>query len=284
MNSIAYFTTVLPPKLMKKLCLIYKPLLLLFFSIGTQIFAQSGISVSPPRTYFTLNPGESDRKKILVTNVSDVSTLELSISFNDWKYDNYGSNVISDPNTLTISAAKWITVLSGNVFKLGPKESKEIEVLMQVPDKINSENIHTAMMYITQTNPVEGKNKSGENIKISIRTGVKIYQRLNIGRNQDIDFTDFKFDKANNQLILNVQNDGNVWSEGTIKNELINQETGKQTILKDVVFYSLPNDKRIVLMSLPEDLEKGNYIVTATLALDDVENIKIAELSFSNEK
>lgn len=269
---------------MKKLCLIYKPLLLLFFSIGAQIFAQSGISVSPPRTYFTLNPGESDRKKILVTNVSDVSTLELSISFNDWKYDNYGSNVVSDPSTLSISAAKWITVLSGNVFKLGPKESKEIEVLMQVPDKINSENIHTAMMYITQTNPVEGKNKSGENIKISIRTGVKIYQRLNIGRNQDIDFTDFKFDKENNQLILNIQNDGNVWSEGTIKNELINQETGKQTSLKDVVFYSLPNDKRIVLMPLPEDLEKGNYIVTATLALDEVENIKIAELSFSNEK
>lgn len=268
---------------MKKLCL-YKSLLLIFFSFNAHVFAQSGISVSPPRTYFTLNPGESDRKKILVTNVSDVNTLELSISFNDWKYDNYGSNIISDPSTLPTSAAKWITVLSGNVFQLGPKESKEIEVLMQVPDKINAENIHTAMMYITQTNPVEGKNKSGENIKISIRTGVKIYQRLNIGRNQDVEFTDFKFDKDQNQLILNIQNEGNVWSEGTIKNELINQETGKQIILKDVVFYSLPNDKRIVLISLPEDLDKGNYIVTATLALDEVENIKIAELSFSNEK
>lgn len=264
----------------------YLTLLISFLTLicANKTNAQSGISVSPPRTYFSLNPGESERKKILVTNVSDVNTLELAVSFNDWKYDDYGTNVVSEPNTLPTSSANWITVLPGNTLTLLPKESKEIEILMQVPEKINQEAVHTTMMYITQTNPINGANKSGENIKISIRTGVKIYQRLNTGREQNIEFTNFEFNKAENELVLKIENEGNVWGEGTIKNEIINQENGKQIILQDVVFYSLPNDKRIVYIPLPKNLEKGSYIATSTLSLGDNDNIKIAELSFSNDK
>lgn len=254
------------------------------FLLSINSNAQSGVSVSPPRTYFNLNPTESDRKKILVTNISDVNTLELAISFNDWKYDDYGTNIVSDPNSLLTTCADWITVLSGNTFTLLPKESKEIEVLMQVPEKINQEDVHTAMMYISQTNPIIGKNKTGENIKISVRTGVKIYQRLNVNRNMNVEFTNFVFDKFSGNLVLNIVNEGNVWSEGTIKSELINQDNGKTLKLPDVVFYSLPKDKRIVNIELPKDLEKGSYIATSTLSLGDNDNIKIAELNFSNEK
>ena len=263
--------------------------LILFFSVsvlffGQKVQAQSGISVSPPRTYFSLNPGEDDRKKILITNVSDVNTLELAISFNDWKYDEFGTNIVSDPNTSSTSCANWITIISGNTLTLQPKESKEIEVLMNVPKEISADDVHTTMMYITQTNPVAGQNKSGENIKISIRTGVKIYQRLNIGRDVNVEFTNFVFDKTQNNLVLNIENAGNVWSEGTIKNEMINQENGKQIALPDLVFYSLPNDKRVVYIPLPKDLEKGTYIATSTLSLGDKKKKKIAELSFSNDK
>lgn len=252
--------------------------------ISTKISAQSGITVSPPRTYFALNPGESERKKIMVTNVSDVHTLELSVSFNDWKYDEFGGNVVSEPNTLPTSNANWITVLPSNTFTLLPKESKEIEVLMQVPEKINTESVHTAMMYITQTNPIAGQNKSGENIIFSIRTGIKIYQRLNIARDTNVEFTNFVYDKTENRLVLNISNEGNVWSEGTITNEIINQENGQQIKLQDAVFYSLPNDKRIVYIPLPKDLPKGSYIVTSTLSFEKDDQLKIAELTFSNDK
>ena len=259
-------------------------LLISFGFLGNKAQAQSGVSVSPPRTYFSLNPGEEDRKKILVTNVSETNTLELAISFNDWKYDELGTNIVTDPNPTSASCAKWITIVSGNTLTLQPKESREIEVLMQVPATISADNAHTAMMYITQTNPVAGQNKSGENIKISIRTGVKIYQRLNIGREVNVDFTNFVFDKSENKLVLNLQNEGNIWSEGTIKSEIINQENGKQIALQDAVFYSLPNDKRTVNIALPQNLEKGTYIATSTLSLGENDQIKIAELIFSNDK
>ena len=64
----------------------------------------------------------------------------------------------------------------------------------------------------------------------------------------------------------------------------INQENGKQIALQDAVFYSLPNDKRTVNIALPQNLEKGTYIATSTLSLGENDQIKIAELSFSNDK
>ncbi len=46
----------------------------------------------------------------------------------------------------------------------------------------------------------------------------------------------------------------------------------------------LPNDKRIVYIPLPKDLSKGSYIVTSTLSFEKDDQLKIAELTFSNDK
>jgi len=268
---------------MKVICQINALICLLFVMLANTVCAQAGISVSPPRTYFTLNPGDIERKKILVTNTSDTNALELAVSFNDWKYDEFGTNEISDPNSLSNSCANWLTVFPSNVLTLDPKESKEIEVQMVVPEKITPEFVHTAMMYITQTNVTTEQNKKGENIRITLRTGVKIYQRENIGRDLNVDFTDFTYSKSTNQLILKIENIGNVWGEGTIKNELINQDNGEVTNLPEMVFYSLPADKRTLIIDLPNELPKSKYIVNSTLNLGETDFIKIAELSFSNE-
>lgn len=255
----------------------------LFLLIVITLKAQAGISVSPPRTYFTLNEGETERKKILVTNTSNENALELAISFNDWVYDEFGANVILEPNSSKSSLSNWLTIFPSNVLTLAPKESKEIEVQIQVPDKINDNLVRTTMMYITQTNVTTEQNKKGENIRITLRTGVKIYHRNNNGRDLNIDFIDFKYSKANNQLILKIDNIGNVWGEGTIANELINQDNGEEIPLKDVVFYSLPGDKRTIVIPLPENLPKSNFIVNSTLNIGETDYVKIAELSFSNQ-
>lgn len=251
--------------------------------IANFVHAQAGLSVSPPRTYFTLDPGGMERKKILVTNTSESNALELAISFNDWKYDEFGTNIISDPNSLSNSCSNWLTIFPSNVLTLGPKESKEIEVQMKVPDQITPDFVHTAMMYITQTNVTTEQNKKGENIRITLRTGVKIYQHENVGRDLNVDFLDFSYSKTTNQLILKIENVGNVWGEGTIKNELINQENGEIITLPEMVFYSLPEDHRTIMIDLPKDLPKTSYIANSTLNLGETDFIKIAELSFSNE-
>lgn len=258
-------------------------LLFVFILLSTIILAQSGISVTPPRNYFTLNPGEKEKKIIQVSNLSSTDNLEFAISFNDWVYDENGSNKVVEANTLENSCSSWINVFPSNVFSLAPNEKKEIEIEMTVPDTINDTPVHTTMMYITQTNTTNGRNSAGEKIKFSLRSGVKIYQRRNIQQDLNIEFIDYKYIKEENKLVIDIDNLGNIWADGIIMNELVNQDTGKVTELKDVVFYSLPGDKRTLVIALPKDLPVGKYIATSTVDLGDANDSKVAELIFDYE-
>src|SRR5690606_32736762 len=109
-------------------------ILSLGFLIPSFVYSQTGISVSPPRTYFTVNPGKSEIKKILVSNPSKTNTLELSVSLNDWEYDDAGNNVIMEAGESTTSSASWISILPQSFFSLPPGESYELDVQVNVPE------------------------------------------------------------------------------------------------------------------------------------------------------
>jgi hypothetical protein len=257
---------------------------LIILFVGPAIaYSQTGISVSPPRSYFTLAPGESETKKILVSNPSKTNTLELSVSFNDWEYDSLGNNVIVVAGELATSCASWIDILPQSFFSIAPGASHEIDVRMNVPEKLDDAvPVHTAMLFVTQINPSDGVNEQGANIKIAVRSGVKIYHRNSVNRDANIDIQNFAYHKSNpNQLKFSYGNIGNVWTDGTISCELLNQETGKKTKLNDVVFYSMPEDKRTLFIELPEDLEPAKYVATAIIDYEHAASVKMAELSFS---
>lgn len=249
------------------------------------VFAQTGISVSPPRTYFTLDPGQIETKKILVSNPSKTNTLELSVSFNDWEYDSLGNNVLAEQNQLVSSCASWIDVLPQSFFSIAPGASYEMDIRMKVPEDLDdSVPVHTSMIFITQINPSDGVNEQGANIKIAVRSGVKIYHRTNVMRDSEVDILNFAYQKANpKQLKFAFENVGNVWTDGTITCDLLNQETGKKVKLQDVVFYSMPGDERTVFINLPEQLDPGKYIATAIVDYEKAASVKMAELSFQYE-
>lgn len=261
-------------------------IIILIFSFSSISFAQTGLSVSPPRTYFTLGPGKSETKKILVSNPSKTNTLELSVSFNDWEYDSLGNNVIVETGRLAASCAEWIDILPQSFFSIAPGASHEIDVRMTVPEILNdSIPVHTAMVFITQINPSDGVNEQGANIKIAVRSGVKIYHRNSVKRDANVDVQGFAYNKESpRQLKFSYGNIGNVWTDGTISCELLNQETGKKVKLNDVIFYSMPGDKRNVFLELPDGLEPAKYIATAIIDYEHAASVKIAELSFSYEK
>lgn len=245
-----------------------------------EVFSQSGLSVSPPRTYFTLNEGETEIKTLLVSNPSKTSTLELAVSFNDWEYDEKGNNVIKNPGELETSCVNWINVLPESYFILEPGASYELQLQMNVPEQISQNSVHTTMMYITQINSEDAINEQGANIKISLRTGVKIYHRKSITRNTSVEPIDYKYQSEKNSLELTFINDGNVWADGTISHLLINQFTGEKIKLEDQVFYSMPGDKRILPIELPENLDTGSYIMSTVFDTGDKSSVKMAELVF----
>lgn len=250
------------------------------------VYSQTGISVSPPRTYFTVNAGGTETKKILVSNPSKTNTLELSVSLNDWEYDEAGNNVIMDAGESKTSSAAWISILPQSFFSLPPGESYELDVQLNVPeDADQSIPVHTSMLYITQINPTDGIDEQGANIKIAVRSGVKIYHRYDVKREPVIEVNNFAYSKTNHpdKLKISFANEGNVWTDGTIICELLNQNTGKKIKLQDAIFYTMPGNSRDLFLQLPDDLASAPYIATAIIDYEGAAAVKLAELSFSYE-
>jgi hypothetical protein len=254
------------------------------FLFPSLVYSQTGISVSPPRTYFTVNAGMTETKKILVSNPSKTNTLELSVSLNDWEYDEVGNNVIMDAGESNTSSAAWISILPQSFFSLPPGESYELDVQLNVPvDADQSIPVHTSMLYITQINPTDGIDEQGANIKIAVRSGVKIYHRYDVKREPVIEVSNFAYSKANHpdKLKISFANEGNVWTDGTIICELLNQNTGEKIKLQDAIFYTMPGNNRDLFLQLPENMVSAPYIASAIIDYEGAAAVKLAELSFS---
>lgn len=254
-------------------------------------FSQTGISIGPPRVYFTIGPGQSQTERILVTNPSTDYTLELGVSLDDWEYNEQGDNVIHPAGTLPTSCANWITVRDA-FFAIGPGETKELEIQMTVPRRAEdaesiktgpSVPVRTAMLYVTQLNPRDDVDEDGATIRISVRSGIKLYQRAPGVVPAAIDITNFRLDESQTgrpKLILHYANVGKIWADGVISVDLLNQETGQTIRIPDLRYYSMPGDLRSQAITLPENLPHGTYLATAIVDYGNSRSIQLAELEF----
>lgn len=262
----------------------------LFFVTGIPLASsQTGIAIGPPRVYFTIGPGQSQTEKILVSNPSKDYTLELGISLEDWEYNERGDNIIHPAGTLSTSCAAWVSVQEA-FFSLGPGESREIEIQMTVPldhapdgTAASTPPVRTAMLYVTQLNPRDGVDETGANIRIAVRSGIKLYQRMPGPVQPSIDITNFRLEDENDEkhLSLHYVNNGSIWADGVINIELLNQQTGAKITIPEVRYYSMPGDNRIQAIPLPADLAPGSYIATAIVDYGDSRSVQIAELEFN---
>lgn len=246
------------------------------------LIAQTGISVSPPRTFYQINPGESEVKKLLITNPSPVHGLDLSVSIHDWHYDESGSNVVKEAGSIETSCAEWISILPASIFHLGPNESTELDILLNPPEDLDPKTpVHTVMLYITQLNPTNAIDQQGANIQVAVRTGVKIYHRDRSPRKHHIEPLEFYLDKDNQEIILVFENQSNVWTDGSITSELLSQTDGRHIQLPEIAFYTLPDDKRKIRIPLDKNLPSGTYIISSVFEYADIVNM--AELKFEYE-
>jgi len=246
--------------------------------------AQLGISVSPPRVYYTLNPGETGSQKVLISNVSKEHLLNLSLTFGDWKYDTYGNNLMFPPDSLNNSCAGWLSVPSGTYITLDPGENREIDLTMTVPTGLSSDaNVQTAMLFVTQMNPVDGVDAQGAAIRINVRQGIKIYRKSHAPEVKKVGIENLAYEKETNSLVLTFTNAGNIWINGRVNTSLFNQTTGKESNIEAIDFYTMPGDRRIMHLPFRHALEIGKYTATVMLDYGDETTIEAAELEFTYE-
>jgi P pilus assembly chaperone PapD len=267
---------------MKKLYYIF---LYLVCSLGLNMHAQTGVSVSPPRLYFESGLGNSNTQTITVTNVSAKNSLDLAVSLGDWEYNERGENMMSAANTLPNSCAGWVSVKKeDNYFTLAPGERKDIDVTITVPNTLSDQLLtHTAVLYVSQMNPVDDVDNKGANIKVSIRSGIKLFHKLPSAKNKKLEISNLVYGKSKSTLELSFDNLGDLWADGKIFTDLVNTQNGKKTTLDAVIFYTMPGNKREVTIPLPAGLEKGKYTASVMIDYGDRDNLELGELNFTYE-
>lgn len=247
--------------------------------------AQTGLSVTPPRAYYELDAGQTGTEQITITNASRSTLLELAITLADWEYDGEGNNVFYPPDSLRNSCAGWVVVKDGSYLSLKPGESRTLDVSLSVPNTLDPTiPAYTAMLFVTQMNPVDDVNEQGANIKVSVRSGIKLFHRPKTARQKGITINNLLFNKDNSSIELHFENTGNVWADGTIHTELLNTATGKDRTLDDIVFYSMPGNLRKVTIPLPERLKMGtDFVATVIIDYGKRQQLEAAELTFRYE-
>lgn len=256
----------------------------LSFNFSTYCYAQTGIAVSPGRVFFHEPPGGNDTQYIKLTNPTN-KELEIGVSFSDWNYDKNGTNQLMEAGSLDISCTDWIQVQPGTYFVLEPRETKNVEVLFNVPeDPDTSIPVRTGMLFFTQLNPGQARDQTGASIQVTVRMGVKIYHSFREKSSSDLEITGFKnyLGEKNEKIMeLTVENTGELWTNGKVKWELFHKNTGHKISLKESSFHTLPGDKRFIKQVLPKDLRKGNYTLSAIVTYGEKDVLKIAELDFT---
>lgn len=258
---------------------------LLFIATTNIASAQVGLSVSPPRVYYSIAEGESGTQNLLINNISKDHPLDLAITFGDWEYDEYGNNVMFPPDSLENSCASWLSLPEGTYLTLQPGESREIELRMSVPEETEGykSSVNTAMVYVTQMNAVDGVDADGAAIKVNVRQGIKVYHNDASATKKLIEIVELSLDSENDRLRLSFNNSGNIWANGTVNTTLFNQNTGDEIVLDESVFYTLPGDKRTMFLPFGKDLASGEYIATIIIDYGDEVALEAAELQFSYE-
>lgn len=261
----------------------HSKLFIILLVISQVTLAQTGLTVSPPRLYFESTKGQSTNQKITITNVSNENTLDLAVSLGDWQYDKYGENITLEPNTLDSSCASWITIKpEDSYFSLKPGEKKELEVVLTNSSQLKDTlPVHSAILYVSQMNPIDDMDSNGTKVKVSVRSGVKIYHKQ-IGNNQrKIEIQNAVYKNTEKAFLLQIENKGNIWGDGKVFVDILDQSTGKKISLPTTIFYTMPGNKRDILFPIPESLTKAHkYLATFLIDYGDDNTIEMAELQF----
>ena len=244
-----------------------------------------GMSTNPPRLYFTAPPNRNETKKLTVMNTGQIP-LELGISIGDWDYDSLGNNRLYEAGALKTSATSWIQIYPSSYLVLPPGERKDLDIILTPPANTDSSaSVHTAMIFLTQLNPMNSQTVQGANIKVNIRSGTKVYYSSFPENTRNLEITNFKKLSPISQdsttfLELTTSINGKLWVEGDVRTDLLNMQSGKRTKLPDIRFYALPGDVRLIRMKLPGDLPSGHYTATAQINFGKKNELKVAELEF----
>jgi len=259
-----------------------------FALIIVQSFSASAqsVSLSPSRLYYKAAPGETKKQVVHVTNNSDV-TQSFTITFGDFSATGTdGKTQLMKAGESEHSCSHYMSV-SPSFFELEAGKSQDVQVIIDLPNlpEANKVKWGTMMLKLTKEKKEANKGQSdgvGMGILETFQFVVHIFQTPPSITLKQAEIENFKETSAVGDsvrtLVLIAKNTGEAILDCATYLEFSNLQTGYEQRTKPAAFTMLPGGGRQMRYSVPKDLPKGKYTVTAIVDIGSKDAVQAAEM------
>ena len=247
--------------------------LLLCTNIALKVSAQN-LGVYPTALAFSLSKGNSESQVVNITNGSD-KKMQFRLYLNDWIRDTVGGHEYYEPNSISRSCSRWVT-LNKNFIELEPGKSTQITIKLTIPDSANTDEMKWSMLFVetVEENTAQASKNATAAVQNLLRIGIHIYQTPPSLTDKQIKAFDLKpMPGQEKKYQLICQNTGNVMIQCKSYLELASVVDGQKIKLDPIDFPMFPQQKRYVTFELPANIQKGKY--SALAVLDGGEDISL---------
>jgi hypothetical protein len=267
---------------MKYLQHIFTLLLLTYCSLFSHAQEKpKGISVRPVTVDFSITPGQTDEKRILITNTLDIKK-QFIVYAADWERDTVGAHVYREPSEHPRSCAKWVE-LDKTFFELEPGQTEELNVKLNSPtDSSGNNKMKWCMLFIETTQEKKIKDTTGLTTTIAsrFRVGVHIYQNPPGINSKEIRLLELEsLRNENNRYRIICENTGGVQLNCTSYLELASLTDGNRIKLPAIEFPIFPSQKRYLDFEIPASIPKGKYLLTGIIDAGEEVPLEAGQLS-----
>ena len=248
----------------------------------------SGVAVSPSHVHLNLKPGEEKDVKITITNSTNKRN-SFKISMVDFDMNQAGKSMFlpPDPNR-PYSLSRWSSI-APTFIELGPGEKKKVSVKVSIPTTEEGNKAAWTIVMVEQQVPRERLDPSdngSETVAFGVvptfAFGVFVYQNPPTVDNNNVEITNFKFEKMDTLNSMNIQaknaGDGIAYCVSYV--DLTNITTGFQKRLLVKRFTIVPGLERVFKFVIPKDLPKGDYVAVGVIDYKNADEIKAAKTKF----
>ncbi len=252
-----------------------------FLILQNLTFAQE-LSINPVKLYFDLGSTNSTQTQTInITNNSDI-TQAMEIYTGDWIRNSDGSHTYFESGTQKFSCASWLEV-STNFLNIPPGQTEQIRVTLRAPESAEElKSMKWGMLYLQGSKIRElvqdNNNSLQTHINEVMRFGVHVYQtppqlsQLSARVNNMIENP-----KSPGKYDLELLNEGEVMVNAHSFLELTNVSTGEEFTSEATECPIFPLGKRVVTLSLPKGLPKGQYSMLGILDYGNPNSLEAIE-------
>jgi len=255
---------------------------ILFFCITGRIYAQD-FEVSPVLMKFNAEPGEIQSNQLNIVNHSNKKE-KFIISLSDYMIDLEGNKKSVPAGSTPRSCANWITI-NPSFIELNPNERAKIEIMMRVPrDGFQSKWGMINVQAAREQTAISADKEMVTGVVIVPRIVVLVQQSPKSNINYAGTISNLsevtKPGDINRTFEVDVINTGDKVLEADVTLAVANIMTADEKTYKPEKITIYPDNIRKVLLTLPENLPPGQYVVAAFLDYGHRQPIEVTQMMF----